>query len=72
MWNKNVGIENTLKMVSGTLNETRNEQKNGLRALTIEMGRVNGNKNVLSDGAFYVGYFDYNSHNFAIIIEFWV
>lgn len=43
--NKNVMIVDNLKTIGRILNETRNEQKNGLRTLTVNFGRLNNKKN---------------------------
>lgn len=45
-------MEELLKSTSATLNDTRTEQQNGLRALTVELGRMSSRKSQLSDGKF--------------------
>lgn len=44
-WNKNVKMDDRLQSIGLILNETRNEQQNGLRILTVQVGRMNDRKN---------------------------
>ncbi|XP_017783217.1 PREDICTED: uncharacterized protein LOC108567332 isoform X3 [Nicrophorus vespilloides] len=43
-------IQNDLKTLSAVVNSTRSEQQNSLRSIIVQVGRLSGKPNVLSDG----------------------